>query len=639
MADLIKKVRVRKSDGTYTNYIPIGVDAINVIASDGESIEKKLNKKVYYYNNVAEMLDDKYLKSGDMIETLGYYEANDGGSATYIIRDKISNETTDNAFTYYSNGKIIELIIKNNTVNIKQLGARKLELDGVKEDIAPYITKYVNYLLDKSQQIKLYIPNGIWFCSPLNLALERGFHIEGDEKFTLDHKEVSTTITSFEDNQQYIFKFGNSEQNCKSWVFKNICLSSSDYKYNDSNVIVRNGYKKITEATLVLERAMYGISDNLFFDWIDGTALKIGSSWENYFKLLNFRHINGMENGVIVIDDALTSSDNITATSFEKIMAEATLGHIFNVRASANFGNSYIGTINFEAWPLTPTTDYVFTTITDETGEDFTHWAIVNTYGRSEVEINNVELNNFAFRYLTYNNQKYCYDTLVNISQDNANPNMVINNIAISGMKMNAPLFRQNNHYLFSTCSFTVNNVRFNRTNNDVYFDVQGARKINCECDVLNARVNREYDYYEVTKLADVIPFYKINSNMVGHGETARYGTLYYDKDTRNNLHLAVKPYNAESGDGDVHIVSANALVTGDNLLIRAKIPAEQSVVIFLMLSNAERKNITLQGTGEYADYTFNNINEILPIGSTIGIRLSPASVGIDCYLDYYKFY
>ena len=29
MADLIKKIKIKRQDGTYTNYIPIGVDAIN----------------------------------------------------------------------------------------------------------------------------------------------------------------------------------------------------------------------------------------------------------------------------------------------------------------------------------------------------------------------------------------------------------------------------------------------------------------------------------------------------------------------------------------------------------------------------------------------------------------------------------
>lgn len=603
---------------------------------DKDYIDEVVNKKTNYYDTVADMKADTSLNSGDMAITLGYYSVNDGGNGEYFIRGKTSNDTDDGGFIHVIDNLVAELIIKDNTVNIKQLGAKCLDENNTKVDIKSYIETYLNYLDNHLEQIKLYIPSGVWFSSPLNIARDKGFHIEGDGKFTLMHKEVCTTITSLNNNQDYIFKLGNPTTNCASWVLKNIGFSSSDYIYN--NGITRNGYKAVTEACLVLERAMYGITDNLFFDWIEGSALKIGSSWENYFKLLNFRHINSMSSAVIYINDALTSSDNITATSFEKIMAEATLGDLFFVKENANFGNSYIGTLNFEAWPLTPSNAYVFTTITDETGDNFNHWALFNVEGRCELEINNMELNNFDFRYLTYQNLNYCYDTVVNVSKNGSNPNMVINNIAISGMKLDTPLLRQNNYYLLNTNSFTVNNIRFNRTNNSVYFDVNGARKIYCNTPVINANVSRT-DYYSITRLADVIPFYEVSNNLTSIGETASYGVLYYDKDSRNNLHLVAKPYNATSGDGDVHIMTANIICTGDNLLIRAKVPTDTSIVLFLMLDNETRKNVTLVGTGEYKDYTFTDINSTIPIGETIGIRMSPASAGLDCYLDYYKFY
>ena len=85
MADLIKKIKIKKQDGTFTDYIPIGAEAQNVLTSDGDSVQLKLNKKPYYYNSVADMKADTKLKNGDMAITLGYYESNDGGGATYKI--------------------------------------------------------------------------------------------------------------------------------------------------------------------------------------------------------------------------------------------------------------------------------------------------------------------------------------------------------------------------------------------------------------------------------------------------------------------------------------------------------------------------------------------------------------------------
>lgn len=614
---------------------------------DKNEVDAITNKKPNYYNTVAEMKADITLADGDMAITLGYYSINDGGGATYKIRTRTStSESWDNAFVHYISGTLCaDMIIENSEVDIRQLGARCLDKNNTKEDIATYINKYLDYIQDDFRKIKLHIPIGIWFCSPILFEEERGFEIVGDARFTLDHKEAGTTITSLNNNQEYIFKFGSSQNNCKSWTLKNICFSSSDFIYNTStNTVARNGYKTITRAPWVLERAMYGISDNIFFDWIEGCAFELGSSWENYFGLLNFRHVNAMNSAIITIENALTSSDNVTATSFEKIMCEATLGDLFLVKQNANFGNSYIGTLNFEGWALTPTTDYVFTTITTETQSDMDHhWSLFNVFGRCEIEVNNIELNNFAFRYLTYNEQDYCYDTLVNVSQDDANPNMAINNIALSGSKMDFPLLRQNGHYLFNLNSFFIGTVRFNRTTFGVYFDVQGARKIFCNTPVLNGNIARETDF-SITKLADVIPFYEVSNNLVAIRQdqtlqSAHYGTLYYDKNSRNNMHLVCKPYKASAGDGNYYIICANLIVTGDNLLVRAKVPEGSSVILFLMLDSATRKNITLVGTGEYTDYTFTDINTTLPVGTPIAVRMSPASEEIDCYLDYYKFF
>lgn len=98
--DRIKKLKIKKQDGTFSDYIPIGADAENIDTTDGESVEIKLNKKPYYYDNVAAMKADNKLKAGDMAITLGYYEANDGGRAEYNIIETLSDLTIelDNRF-------------------------------------------------------------------------------------------------------------------------------------------------------------------------------------------------------------------------------------------------------------------------------------------------------------------------------------------------------------------------------------------------------------------------------------------------------------------------------------------------------------------------------------------------------------
>lgn len=121
MADLIKKIKIKKEDGTYTDYIPIGAEAKNVDV-DGESVEYKLNKKPYYYNSVADMKADVKLKVGDMAVTLGYYEPNDGGSAEYRIVNGTHVED-GGSYHHINNSLWAELIIKNkNLCEAKQFG-------------------------------------------------------------------------------------------------------------------------------------------------------------------------------------------------------------------------------------------------------------------------------------------------------------------------------------------------------------------------------------------------------------------------------------------------------------------------------------------------------------------------------------
>ncbi len=154
MADLIKKVKVMQSDGTFTDYIPLGADAANVKTEDGMSVENKLKKKPYYFDTVADMKAATYLKDGDYAVTLGYYEANDGGGAEYIV----TNVQNDNKYQVsIGNNLWIEMIIKN-LVNVKQFGAYG---DGENDDLG-----YINILLNfiKDNQV-LYFPKGIYKIS------------------------------------------------------------------------------------------------------------------------------------------------------------------------------------------------------------------------------------------------------------------------------------------------------------------------------------------------------------------------------------------------------------------------------------------------------------------------------------------
>lgn len=137
--DRIKKLKIKKQDGTFSDYIPIGADAENIDTTDGESVQFKLNKTPYYYNTIADMKADTKLKVGDMVITLGYYEANDGGKAEYKI---INGSYTDDGGSYHElDNHLFAELITDNEVNIKQFGAYG---DGIHEDTT-YIQNCINF--------------------------------------------------------------------------------------------------------------------------------------------------------------------------------------------------------------------------------------------------------------------------------------------------------------------------------------------------------------------------------------------------------------------------------------------------------------------------------------------------------------
>lgn len=147
MADLIKKIKIKKQDGTFTDYIPIGAEASNINV-DGESVVTKLNKTPYYYDNVADMKADTRLKNGDMAITLGYYTANDGGDGKYRI---VSGDYEDDGENYHkiNNNLYAELIINGKTLTVIE--------DLNSENKYKYRYKYSNNMVDNS----FYVNNKI----------------------------------------------------------------------------------------------------------------------------------------------------------------------------------------------------------------------------------------------------------------------------------------------------------------------------------------------------------------------------------------------------------------------------------------------------------------------------------------------
>jgi hypothetical protein len=82
------------------------------------------NTTTKHHNAVSNMKLDKALLVGSQVQTFGYYEANDGGAATYLIREKTDGDVEDRGSIHFIGDNLVaQLIIQNKAVNPMQFGA------------------------------------------------------------------------------------------------------------------------------------------------------------------------------------------------------------------------------------------------------------------------------------------------------------------------------------------------------------------------------------------------------------------------------------------------------------------------------------------------------------------------------------
>lgn len=121
-----------------------------------ETLGSIIKKKIYHFDNVEEMKNCLTLIPGDVVETLGFFEVNDGGGATYKIRSKTIEDVEDNGLFHFVGKFVAELII-NGKLNVKQLGAYGDD----QHDDTLVIQKAIDYSYD-NHIFNVFMPNGTY---------------------------------------------------------------------------------------------------------------------------------------------------------------------------------------------------------------------------------------------------------------------------------------------------------------------------------------------------------------------------------------------------------------------------------------------------------------------------------------------
>lgn len=115
----------------------------NEAATNAQNAATSVQKyKALWFDSVAAMKAEPSLTAGAYVCTAGYYEPNDGGGASYLIRAKADSDVDDGGSLHeLANGLVAELIVENGTVYAEQFGAK---CDGVSDDTT-FLKKSVEF--------------------------------------------------------------------------------------------------------------------------------------------------------------------------------------------------------------------------------------------------------------------------------------------------------------------------------------------------------------------------------------------------------------------------------------------------------------------------------------------------------------
>lgn len=603
---------------------------LDAMTEDGtlqEIVGEYLNASATWgFDNVEDMKSSTNLIEGSFARTLGYYNLNDGGGALYKIRKVTNDDTVDESFLLEIGDPANELVaelVYDDEVSILQLGAKKF--DGTKTDIKTYIDKYLAKLTDE-KRFTLKIPFGLYHCS--EIVFDKSFSIKGDENFSL-HNVKGTVISSYVENQDFIFSVGANSKQCRNFVLKNITFTTADYTIVDG--VYTKGDTKTIASALKFINACFGITDNLFFCDIKGTAFSITTSFEIYFGKLNFRHIDGIANGVMVFPatvSGIIANPNVSACTFDHIMFEATVGSCIVFNTDCKFFHSHIGVINYEDHTNT-SSDYTQTAFTSDNiatfeASDPVHWSLFRFEGGTinAVDIDNIELNNFSARFTTYNSTNYALDRIMDFESETnrVNINITINTINTIGMSKNSCVaYYHGDDKIYTLSQVNINNFSHNSNEYGYKIDIDNFPNF-----TLKGTLRKRW----VTTYIPVIsgsafPAYNVMSKRV-----QRNNLLTYDADAINDNRLCVK----SDEDNPTYPMVCFMLNRTDSLKIRAKIP--NGATPTLSVSGGHYQATQLTGTGNFEIYEL-QLNASATVGDTVQIAHTGASSGEVVLIDY----
>ena len=307
---------------------------------------------IWAFDTVADMQSATNLTNGSYAKTLGYYAVNDGGGATYKITNSTSNLYHQETLT---GGLYANLIVDNNTINFRQLGATPCIYPDVtnKTDSKNYLLEYETLCANNNMQYKLFIPNGLWFFTETLITRHLGVNIVGETNFSRSDYS-GTIILPYQDNQAYIWKIGGvADYSNKSAipVAQMVTQTNLDNLTFSTGTFIEALKYKVSVGCLILDRVDFSTIPNLNIMHFNGNGLVVRTSWEITIGNLMFRNHSGFGTNQMLWDDSSSVtgvSPNISAFDINYLMSEGCDGPLLYSAPISGASHNHIGHINIE---------------------------------------------------------------------------------------------------------------------------------------------------------------------------------------------------------------------------------------------------------------------------------------------------
>lgn len=582
----------------------MGLKEIKIFAVGTEDYEI-MDEKARPVKSIEEMKVIENLKAGDIIKTIGYYSANDGGGATYLIREKLETDIEDNGIIHYIDESLVaELIIENNQVNIKQLGGRSEEDTNYSHfDNKEILEKFIS-LLSKSFNPTLIIPKGTFCFSSTHIKTNYGVHIEGKN---INGGNINNTsiITLLNDNSDYIWKIGGNADNTEptdSDVTKNYSIKNLMF----STKLISNGSSELlhVEKALDIDGIAFSEFENISFYYVDGTGMSIKASWELNIRSIWFTAVFNFDYPKFLIDKCWTNFFNagadVSAINIDYLYFEAFNGEAIRFENGCRLNHSHINNINIEGRFLEndDVTIGIYSddvVVTDEI-------ALINLGEIQNTIINNIELSNIK-QYATRGDKTYIMKSL--FKNENAGMvDVIVNNIALAIFNHKFLIAKLNNKNIRG--NIIINNyVQYNENLylNKELFDITSFARV---------KINNIVDKYHHNVDLQDTPFLKLHDYVARYGQDGVKQLMSTDSTALNREKIVIgnNGKRAKTTNQSIFILPK---IT-DDIVLRAKIPLGKTCNLYVRGKNqygsAHEPNISLEGTGDWNWYSLNTLHD-----------------------------